>query len=535
MTDIDRRTFVARSAIAGGALASGALTSGLARAAAPKGKPNILVIMVDQMRRPMWFPDPARLDALLPNVARIRKVATSFENHFTASNMCVAARGALLTGLYPHQTGVMLTKQVTSSTLSAKFPTWGTLLRSEGYSTVWWGKWHLGAAGDQRSLGPYAFDGGTYPSPNGNPGEGGDNDSKIADQFLKWMDTNPRGPWCTTVSFINPHDINWFPNFTLIDEPFAHLDYAFGKGPPNTETTEHLEATKPRLQRALQETTMLVNGIVPDTGPAADAAWARMLKLYLWYQQQVDIQIGRVLDGLQRRPDVAANTVVVFTSDHGEYSGSHGLRAKGGGVYEEAIKVPLYVVDPRGWFSRGHESRRTQLTSSIDFSSLLLTIAHGSSGWRHDPRNAHLAKRADIAKIAHNRKVKGRSWVAHVTDETTVEELALSDLLSAKAPHHVTAIRTGRGKYAEYARWKAGTLEVVPGDVDRELYDYRTPQGRLELDNVIGRNDKLQRRMAQLLAGPVMREVRAPLPDSMKAARTDGLDDFFAQTANPLP
>ena len=532
---MSRRTFVARSAAAGGVLASRTLASGLAGAAAPKGKPNILVIMVDQLRRPMWFPDQARLDELLPNIARIRNVATSFENHFTASNMCVAARGVLLTGLYPHQTGVMLTKQVTSSTLSPKFPTWGTLLRNERYSTVWWGKWHLGAAGDKTSLAPYAFDGGTYPSPNGNPGEGGDNDPKIADQFLKWMDTNPRGPWCTTVSFINPHDINWFPNFTLPDELVAAFDYRFAQGPPNAETTEQLEASKPRLQKALQETTAVINGIVPDGGPQADATWERMLKVYLWYQQQVDIQIGRVLDGLHRRPDVAANTVIVFTSDHGEYSGSHGLRAKGGGVYEEAIHVPLYIVDPRGWLSRGHFSKRTQLTSSIDFSALLLTIAHGSSSWRHDPRNSHLAARADIARIAHNPKAKGRRWVAHVTDETTVEELALSDALSAKAPNHVTAVRTGRAKYAEYARWKTGTLQVEPADVDRELYDYRTKRGRLELDNSIGRDDQLQRRMSQLLGGPVMAEVRAPLPDRLKAAQSEGLEDFFTQYVNPLP
>lgn len=535
MTRMSRRAFVARSAAAGGVLASRGLGAGLAGAATPRGRPNILVIMVDQLRVPMWFPGQARLDELLPNVARIRNVATSFENHFTASNMCVAARGVLLTGLYPHQTGVMLTKQVTSSTLSPKFPTWGTLLRNEGYSTVWWGKWHLGAPGDKTSLAPYAFDGGTYPSPNGNPGDGGTYDPQIADQFLKWLDGNPRGPWCTTVSFVNPHDINWFPNFTIADELIESVDVSFPGGPPNVESTEHLVANKPRLQRALQETTNVANGIVPDDGPAAEATWARMLKLYMAYQQKADKQVGRVLDALQRRPAIAANTVVVFTSDHGEYSGSHGLRAKGGGVYEEAIRVPLFIADPRGHLSRGRLSRRGQLTSSADFSALLLTIAHGSAGWRHDSRNSHLARRADIAAIAHDRRAKGRHWVAHATDETTVEELAVSDLLSAKAPHHVTAIRTGRGKYAEYARWKPGTLEVERGDVDRELYDYRTPRGRLELDNVIGRDDKLERRMAQLLAGPVTREIRAALPDRLKAARDEGLEDFFTQTANPLP
>ena len=50
----------------------------------------------------------------------------------------------------------------------------------------------------------------------------------------------------------------------------------------------------------------------------------------------------------QSRPRVAANTVVVFTSDHGEYGASHGLRGKGASAYEEGIRVPLLVKDPRG-------------------------------------------------------------------------------------------------------------------------------------------------------------------------------------------
>ncbi|EUA42375.1 sulfatase family protein [Mycobacterium xenopi 4042] len=68
--------------------------------------------------------------------------------------------------------------------------------------------------------------------------------------------------------------------------------------------------------------------------------------MYLWLQQQVDTQIGRVIDKLVAHPEIDRNTVVVFTSDHGEYAGSHGLRGKGAAAYEEAIRVPLYLRDP---------------------------------------------------------------------------------------------------------------------------------------------------------------------------------------------
>ena len=72
------------------------------------------------------------------------------------------------------------------------------------------------------------------------------------------------------------------------------------------------------------------------------------LDLYVKLQLEVDRHIGQVLRALDSRPEVAANTVIVFTSDHGEYGGSHGLRGKGAAAYEEGIRVPLIVKDPRG-------------------------------------------------------------------------------------------------------------------------------------------------------------------------------------------
>jgi Sulfatase len=261
------------------------------------------VIIVDEMRAPSWFPSQAALDTLLPNLARIRSRATSFENHYTAANMCVAARGTMLTGLYGHQTGCMLTKAVAeSSTLSSKFPTWGTMLRQQGYETTWWGKWHLGPEPDKTpgGLEAYGFDGGTYPSPNGNPEQGKEKDPLIAEQFIEWIDGADTGPWCTTVSLVNPHDINWWPRFTTLDEVCQPVDYRFTGSPPNVETAAQLLANKPRLQTALEQTIAMASGPVPNEGgPLEEASWAENRTMYLLYQQEVDAQIGRVLDALQ--------------------------------------------------------------------------------------------------------------------------------------------------------------------------------------------------------------------------------------------
>lgn len=61
-------------------------------------------------------------------------------------------------------------------------------------------------------------------------------------------------------------------------------------------------------------------------------------------------RLGELLPNLDlaSRPEIERDTVVVFTSDHGEYAGSHGLRGKGAAIYEESIRVPLYIHDPAG-------------------------------------------------------------------------------------------------------------------------------------------------------------------------------------------
>ena len=112
MADIDRRTVLKGTAAAAGVAAAG--LGGyqfLSRAGREHSarRPNILVIIVDQMRSPQWFPDAKRLGELLPNLDRLRQRSVSFESHYSASNMCTPSRGVLTTGLYSHQTGCLYT------------------------------------------------------------------------------------------------------------------------------------------------------------------------------------------------------------------------------------------------------------------------------------------------------------------------------------------------------------------------------------------------------------------------------------------
>jgi arylsulfatase A-like enzyme len=556
----DRRTFLKRGAIAGSLLTgtgaaiagcgstsdgaptrpSGAPVAQPAQRVAPLTaavrRPNILVIMVDQLRFPQWFgPVPGRGVSLPPNLQRLRQGAVSFGRHYTVSNDCTPSRSAMLTGLYTHQTGCMITG---GSTLDPGFPTWGTMLREHGYHTSWYGKWHLThhdnkwtQATGRPYLEDYGFSGGTYPSPDGGPGQGFRVDPEIARQFEHWFAHEGGGePWCTTVSFVNPHDIAWWYKWTDRVPAEAQAPSEIGRMPPNFETPELLiERNKPLLQRTFQDTAAASFGPVPFTGPEASSKWLEFLDLYMKIQLGVDAHIGRVLQILERRPEVAENTVIVFTSDHGEYGGSHGLRGKGASAYEEGIRVPLLVKDPRDVLTSSPERVREQLTSSVDLAPLLLTIASGSEDWRREPHYSHIAGRADLAGILADPTAPGRPYVLHATDET-VTEFAIEPY-AADAPLHVVALRTPAAKLATYTNWPVEGIEPLPRGEEHELYDYSTHSGRLELHNSASQS-ALEEPLQAELESAFRDELRRPLPPRLTAAHARGFADYFSTARN---
>jgi arylsulfatase A-like enzyme len=524
------------AARSGGGQAGPALAEAQSEPAAPGAydrRPNILVIMVDQLRTPCWFSASAAAARLMPNLASLRDGGVSFESHYTASNDCSPARSTMLTGLYTHQTGCMITG---GSTLNPGFPTWGSMLREQGYRTWWYGKWHLthgdnhwNALSDEDALERYGFSGGTYPSPDGGPGQGWEVDPYIAAQFEEWVAGAPaHEPWCTTVSFVNPHDIAWWYRWSDRFPAEASAASIVKQLPPNFQTPEEMQQQGiPRLQLSHQETTAISFGRVPFTGAGVTQAWTPFCDLYLKLLRQVDTQIGTVLRALHSRPELAANTVVLFTSDHGEYGGSHGLRGKGAAVYEEGVRVPLVVKDLRGGraLTRAPKRARTGLTSSVDVAPLLLGIATGSDSWRKDSHYAHLAHRHDLLGMLRGPHAPGRTHILHATDEI-VTEYAIRPY-AADAPLHIAAIRTPKAKLALYSNWAPGTAKITTEGQEAELYDYRTQGGRLEIENRAGAEDPLEAQMRARLQQAAAEELRQALPGRLHGPQRKGFEDYF--------
>jgi arylsulfatase A-like enzyme len=563
------------------------------------GRPNILVIIVDQMRFPQGLFDQALMDIAAPNLAELRRQSVSFDYHCAAAAMCSPSRSTMLTGLYSHQNGMFLTMAGTPQTPSLQpgFPTWGSILSSAEfrYNTYWWGKWHL-SANDTTTpdfAEQYGFNMGGLPcpSPNTGPGLGLGTDPVTTGVFTSWLNDVSKsgsGPWCTTVSLLNPHDVAWFPG-TLRGRPplgpnpaippqpgednppsiFHQLPANFERWPeaglPPESGVPGAEG-KPRWQEALVLITDLVAGKMPTNPgePGFPELWHQLLDLYVQVTHYVDEQIGLVLYWLKNTKDkngnsLADNTIVIFTSDHGEYGGAHGLRNKGFAVYDEAIRVPFYVYDPTGTVippdQRG--TTRNELTSHVDILPLLMTLASGGNSWRGKPQYAHLAGRADLFSMLSDPTAKGRDYILHTSDENQPE---LANALNILPPQiqdildslgigqfkHVIGYRTKTAKLGVYSRFAEGTIDIVQEGQQAELYNYEQDGVDEVINHAPGGSapdpvlfETMYGALFNPSSGAVANELRRPLPSHLKQVQRRALDNYlaymacYADSANP--
>ena len=385
---MDRRDFLRTAGLAavGGSLAgAGAAEAGDEQGSRPGPQPNILFILVDEMRFPSVFPAGVNtvdeyLAQYMPNVFSLWQKGVKFGRHYTAASACSPSRGVLISGLYSQQSwllqtikgGLGLSNVSPTPPLNPAYPTYGKLLRSAGYTTPYVGKWHASVPTSSPSrLEIYGFQGLTYPDPDGANLQGtvGDhvsdppylNDQDIADQATEYLSARRPGedPWCLTVGFVNPHDQQFFwagTEFQTYNNLFAGgstlqpiLEYSttppivswdanplksppplgFPTLPPNWESAADVQANKPSLQYFARTFSDAIWGSVADDpgqsgftiqpypglattgiGVAPYSYWQRCLDSYTNVMSIVDQRIGEVLASL--RPDVAANTIIIF-------------------------------------------------------------------------------------------------------------------------------------------------------------------------------------------------------------------------------
>jgi len=585
---MDRRDFLKKASAGGLGLAMSGV-AGAGRKAAAATQPNILFIMVDQLRFPRVFPTGVNnvnqfLARFMPHTHSLWKSGVKFGQHFGAASACTPSRGVIVTGLYSQQQWILQTltngpktKVSIPPILDPVFPTYGKLLRKAGYQTPYVGKWHLSLEQARHPLELYGFEGMTQPDPTGANLQGavGDhdngflNDQDIGQQASRWLSkrTPAEQPWCLTVSFVNPHDHEFFWAGTefqtfnnLFDaqstyKPFSFYSsnngtdyppvvswdndilkspasYGYPAVPPNWESAADLAANKPSTQTFLRTFDEFVWGGVSDDpsqseftitpypsvdgygiGVAPYSYWQRNLDSYTQTMTLVDKQIGRVVRALP--PAVASNTVIVFVSDHGDYGGAHGLVTnKAATGYDEAFHVPLIVVDPTGQFAGDIDIVRDELTSSVDLLNLLVSLGHnGSQDWLTGIYAKIYGSRHNMIPMLQSASAPGRPYLAFATDE-----LVQSNYIFNNAPMHVAGIRTKHEKLVAYAHWRQISTKIQPDTMELEFYDYRTAGGRSEIDNTPD-DPRAQTLLRRLLNKVIPDELQAPLPGPLAFAQ----------------
>src|SRR6201996_8878773 len=565
---MNRRDFLKRggAVVAGGLLADlGILEQAASAAKKTNRQPNILFILVDEMRFPSVFPagvhSPAEfLRRYMPNLHSLWQRGVKFESYYSSGNACSPARATIATGLYPHQEWLLATRTTSGPSLQTGFPTYGKLLRRVGYQTPYFGKWHLSNPPSSGStagyLENYGFQGMTNPDPTGTNGQGqADDVSVIAGSAVQWLhnQASRAEPFCITVSFVNPHDKQFFwagsegtsyenlfkssalhpfnPNYVSISGQDDPPPLGFPTLPPNGESYADLPAHgKPNTQQLFRSFQEAVWGGAPDDPSASGFSvapspiaprtygagvgpysyWQRGLDMYTLVQQMVDDAIGEVIAAIPRR--VLSNTVIVFAADHGEYAGAHGLLSgKIGSAYEEAIHVPLIVTDLTHRFARRVDTPRRQLASSVDLTPMLVTLGNrGRISWRRGQLEQIYGERLNLVELLGNPNAAGRDHVLFSTDE--IVPVAFNYL---RAPTHVLAVRSLREKLVTYTHWFPGTTRPIPSSLQLEYYDYATAEGRDETRSH-PRDPRAKALAQKLFSQYVPQQTEAPLPPPLK-------------------
>lgn len=344
--------------------------------------PNILLIMTDEERYPPPYESEAvqafRREQLVAR-ERLRDGGVELHRHYAGSTACVPSRATLFTGQYPSLHGVSKTSGTAKQSDDPAMrwldpdgvPTLGDWFRAGGYRSHYRGKWHVSHADlvtpgthdglmasddDGRPLpeavaayrradrlDPFGFSGWIGREAHGaaKSDSGTVRDGVFAEQVVELFDeiasNGADEPWLAVASFVNPHDIAFAGG---LYELLIGADPADASVPSIDEAPSQRDSFAGRPACQEQFTRIWPQMVAPQP---ADEAYRR---LYYHLHHLVDAAIGRILDALERS-GMADDTIVVFTSDHGDLLGAHGgLQQKWCNAFDEATRVPLLVRGP---------------------------------------------------------------------------------------------------------------------------------------------------------------------------------------------
>ena len=336
----------------------------MARPPGASGRPNILLIQADQ-HRASALPGgegPGQPPLRAPALERLAREGVRFSHAFTPAATCCPARQSLLSGTWPQDHGGLWNYGVGLPLPLFDRPTWTEALSETGYRLGYVGKWEVHPSRSPLDVGFHdyveraAYDAWrrelALPEPlldadhlsalQGKPAArwfGGVDPVDVAQTRTHWCAAqavelirryHAEGrPWHVRLDFFEPH----LPPYPA--EPFASL-YPADAIPPWGSFAETF-ARKPEMQRQ-----QLRNWGIEDL---TWAEWSHYVSRYLGMISQIDDAVGMVLDALDEL-GLAENTLVIYTSDHGDNAGGHRMIDKHYVLYDDVVRVPLLIRWP---------------------------------------------------------------------------------------------------------------------------------------------------------------------------------------------
>lgn len=262
-----------------------------------------------------------------------------FKKSYCTSPVCGPSRSSLITGRMPHETGV----SVRCRTIHKSISNFGHIFREAGYETIWTGKWHLPRSYPRKALPGFDY----LPVMSEHYHLGSMTDYAVADRAVKFLCKKHERPFILVVSLHNPHDIcSWIPR-----PPVKHA--RISRFPP-LPANFAIDQNEPKYIKDCRVRTNY--GAVGRTKNWDNNQWRAYLWAYYKYVGKVDRLLGRIFKTLHRQ-NLEEDTLIIFTSDHGEGCAGHHWVTKLM-LYEESVTVPMIVcwkgITPAGIVDRTH-------------------------------------------------------------------------------------------------------------------------------------------------------------------------------------
>ena len=356
-----------------------------------KTKPNILLVFTDQQNINMMS---AAGNPYLntPAMDRIAAQGVMFKQSYCTSPVCGPARSSIISGRMPHETGV----EWNGDAMREEVLNAGDIFRNAGYHTVWGGKWHLPESYPLRSKAKHKNTAGFELLPFRDPDIENwmlvaETDPPLTQAVVHFLDDyDHKQPFFLAVSYHNPHDICFYPRKdgwmspedSLLEIRYYGIEYKLPDVigthpgqyadlpalPENFKASQDEPAFIKNKRQSHREYGMETKLAYDEFG---ELEWRGYLNAYHRLTELVDAEIGKVLEALSEN-NLDENTIIVFTSDHGDGATSHQWAAKLS-LYEESSKVPL-ILSWKGRIPSGKQDQQ-HLVSQIDILPTLCDYA----------------------------------------------------------------------------------------------------------------------------------------------------------------